>query len=202
MLALPLVLAAVLFAQAAPPAPKAPDPAKLEKVRRMPPEQRKRLKEQLDQWKKLPPQDQERMKENLKKLKSMRPEEARELREKLKKINPEERMEFSEMASRWNRHHRENAQGFPRGLFFLWLKSKKPEVFKELRKAEPGARQESFQKISAEFREFTAAKIQEHAAKHGCASAEKLKSLRETAPREFWAKYQELMKACRNTPKK
>jgi hypothetical protein len=177
------------------------DAKKLEVIRKMSPEQREVLKRRLAELKKLPEVERERLKDNLAKLKSLAPEEARKVREKAVKLSTEEHKEYAELASgffKWSQRmgYRE---GFPRGMFFHWLKSEKPSKVAEIRAMEPGPgspRVDEFLKLYHEFRGVAISRTLEHVRKHRCAEVETAESLREASPREFWPRWQELTREC------
>jgi len=173
------------------------DRDKLELIRKMSPEERAKLRERLEQLKKLPGEEKARLQDNLKRIKAMPAEEVRKLREKATKLTPEEARDYSELATGFSRWANRNAEGFPRGLFFTWLKSEKPEKMSEIRAMEGGpggGRVDEFVRLANEFRGVMIARTEQHVQKHRCADAEALKSLREAAP--FWPRWQEISRAC------
>lgn len=177
------------------------DLQKLELLRKMPPEQRAELKRRLAELKTLPVVERERLRDNLRKMKSMSPEEVRGVRERTTRLTGLEQKEFTEMAAgffKWSQRmgYRE---GFPRGLFFQWLKSEKPGKVSEIRAMEAGPgspRVDEFLKLYHEFRSVALARTETHARKHACADAEQIAALREVSPREFWPRWQELTRSC------
>ena len=177
------------------------DAAKLDLIRKMTPEQRAVLTRRLAELKKLPAEERVRMKDNLGKIKAMPPEQVTKLREKVQKITPEESKQYADLASgffRWA--NREGvAGGFPRGQFFQWLKTERPQEIEEIRAMEPGPgspRVDRFIKLTHEFRQVVLARA-EQAAKHprSGVDVEVVRELREAGPREFWPRWQELQRA-------
>jgi hypothetical protein len=160
------------------------DPQKLEQIRKMTPEERATLKARLEEIKKLSPAERERLNDNLKKIKTMPAEEVKKATERAAKLNEKEHKEFVDLASdffKWERR-RGAREGFPRGLFFQWLKREKPGKLDEIRSMEPGPgspRINAFIHLSHEFRNVTLAKTEEHARRHHCISEEDLQPLRE-----------------------
>ena len=83
------------------------DPAKLETVRKMSPEERAKLKARLDELKKLTPVERERLSENLRKIKAMPAEEVQKVAESSAKLTDADRKELSALGAgffRWIHH--------------------------------------------------------------------------------------------------
>ena len=177
------------------------DPQKLEQIRRMTPEERAKLKARLEEIKKLSPAERERLNDNLKKIKTMPAEEIRKASERAAKLTETEHKEFGELASdffKWERR-RGLREGFPRGLFFQWLKREKPGKLEEIRGMEPGPgspRIDAFIHLSHEFRDQTFAKTEEHARRHHCIGAEEVQGLRDLTGGEFWTRWSEVTRNC------
>lgn len=175
------------------------DREKLEKIRRMTPEERTRLKERLEQVKLLPVAERERLHENLQRIKSMPAEEVKKLREKTRQLSSDERREFTELATgffKWA-HKRQVSEGFPRGLFFTWLKKERSGEMDRIRALEPGgSRTDAFIKLYADFRGTALDRAEQHVRKHRCAPAEEISTLRDTPPDVLWPRYQEIMRSC------
>lgn len=177
------------------------DPARLEQLRNMSPEERAKLKARLEELKKLPPEEKVRLSDNLRKIKAMNPEEVKKLREKAKGLSKEEQKDYAELASgffRWA-HRMGYAESFPRGLFFAWLKTDKPGKIEEIRAMDPGVgspRVDAFVKLFYEFREVIFARTEQHLKNHKCADVESLHELSDAAPKDFWPRWQEIMRHC------
>jgi len=177
------------------------DVQRLEQIRRMSPEQRATLKARLEEIKKLPSSERERLKENLKKIKSMPAEEVRKAAERAAKLSPQEHKEITELASgffRWSKRMGYH-EGFPRGLFFQWLKREKPGKIEEIRLMEAGAgspRVDEFIRLYHEFRDVTYAKTEEHVRRHKCIPLQDVQALNDLAPKDFWVRWQEVTRAC------
>lgn len=177
------------------------DRQKLELLRKMSPEQRGELQRRLAELKTLPVLERERLRDNLRKMKSMSPEELKGVRERTTRLTAVEQKEFTELAAgffKWSQRmgYRE---GFPRGLFFQWLKSEKPGKVSEIRAMEAGPgspRVDEFLKLYHEFRNVALARSEAHVRRHACADPEQVASLREISPREFWPRWQELTRTC------
>jgi len=195
---LPVILALFLVAVAQQPSI---DRGKLKAIRRMSPEERTKLIERLEQIKKLPVEERERLRENLSKVSSMSAEEVKKAREKARNLTPEDRRDFSDLASgffRWA-HQRGYGKGFPRAMFFQWLKSAKPGKIEEIRALEAGVgspRVDEFVKLYYEFRDVSLARTEAHIRRHKCMDAETIHELRDTSPKEFWPRWQELIREC------
>jgi len=177
------------------------DPQKLEQIRRMSPEERAPLKARLEGMKKLSPAERERLNDNLKKIKSMPAEEVRKATERAAKLTEKDHKEFVELASdffKWERR-RGMKDGFPRGLFFQWLKRDKPGKLEEIRAMEPGPgspRIDAFIHLSHEFRGLTMTKTEEHARRHQCISAEEVQGLKDLPGNDFWLRWSEVTRNC------
>jgi hypothetical protein len=199
--------AAILVLLAGPAAaaqePAGLDQRRLEAFRKLPPEERARLVRRLEELKRLPPEEKQRLRDNLKKIKAMSPEEVRKVREKVQRLTPEEQKAYADLASgffRWA-HRQGYASGFPRGLFFAWLKNERPEKVEEIRALRPelegvDPRVDTFVKLSYEFRNVMRARTEEHLRRHRCSDPEEAAVLREASPREFWPRWQEIMRRC------
>lgn len=183
------------------------DPEKLDAIRKMSPEERARLKARLEELKKLPVAERERLKQNLEKIKSMPVEEVRKLKEKDQRLSPEDHRSYAELAQgffQWIR--RQGYDGFPRGLFFAWLKREHSDTMREIRDMDAGIagaaigtaspRVDAFMKLSYEFKDSILARTEQHVAHHKCASYETIHELRDASPRAFWPKWAELQKDC------
>ena len=176
------------------------DPRKLEEIRKMSPEERAKLKARLEEIKKLSPAERERLNENLKKIKTMPAEEVKMASERAAKLTEKDHKEFVELASdffKWERR-RGSHEGFPRGMFFQWLRRDKPGKLDEIRAMEPGPgspRINAFIHLSHEFRDATLAKTEEHARRHHCISPEDIQTLRDL-PNDFWVRWSELTRNC------
>jgi hypothetical protein len=177
------------------------DPQKLEQIRRMTPEERARLKARLEEIKKLSPAERERLNDNLKKIKTMPAEEVKKATERAAKLTEKDHKEFVELAGdffKWERR-RGLKEGFPRGLFFQWLKREKPGKLDEIRAMEPGPgspRIDAFIHLSHEFRDHTLAKTEEHARRHHCIGPDEVQVLRDLTGGEFWVRWSEVTRNC------
>jgi hypothetical protein len=177
------------------------DAEKLDLIRKMSPEERAKLKARLEEIKKLAPEERERLKENLKKIKSMPVEELKKATERAAKLTEKDHREFVELASgffKWERRMGYQ-EGFPRGLFFQWLKREKPGKMEEIRLMEPGPgtpRVDEFIRLYHEFRDHTLAKTEEHVRRHKCIKSEDVQALGDLSPKEFWPAWAEATRAC------
>jgi coenzyme F420-reducing hydrogenase alpha subunit len=193
-----LFLATALIAGAQ---PSSIDADKLAQIRRMSPEERAKLSARLQEIKKLAPEERERLKENLKKIKTMAPEELKKASERAAKLSDKDHKELSELASgffKWSKGMGYQ-EGFPRGLFFQWLKREKPGKIEEIRLMEAGLgspRVDEFIRLYHEFQKAMLAKTEEHVRRHKCASPADVHALGELAPKEFWPRWQEMTRGC------
>lgn len=194
----------VLLASLVPPPQKGDvDKRKLEYIRNMTPAQRARLMARLERIKKLPQAERKRLQDNLRKIKAMAPAEVKRVRERARKLSSDERKEYSELSTgffKWA-HQRRYLEGFPRGSFFHWLKNEKPAVVDQIRAMEAGIgspRVDAFLKLYYEFRNVMQGRITSHVQRHGCSFPEELDGLKDTSPKEFWRKFQDLQRACQS----
>jgi len=177
------------------------DLVKLEQIRKMSPEERAGLMARLDEIKKLPPSERERLKENLKKIKTMPAEEVKKAAERAAKLSPQEHKEVTELAAgffKWSKRMGYH-EGFPRGLFFQWLKREKPGKIEEIRNMDAGAgspRVDEFIRLYHEFRGVMYARTEEHVRRHKCIPLQDVQALNELGPRDFWVHWQEVTRAC------
>jgi len=177
------------------------DLVKLEQIRKMSPEERAGLMARLDEIKKLPPTERERLKENLKKIKTMPAEEVKKAAERAAKLSPQEHKEVTELAAgffKWSKRMGYH-EGFPRGLFFQWLKREKPGKIEEIRNMDAGAgspRVDEFIRLYHEFRGVMYARTEEHVRRHKCIPLQDVQALNELGPRDFWVHWQEVTRAC------
>jgi hypothetical protein len=177
------------------------DPARLDQIRQLSPERKAELKRRLEALKQLPAEERERLKDNLRKLKAMPAEEARKVRERAQKLSPAEQQQFADLASgffRWSQRTGVR-EGFPRGLFFQWLKTERAPRMEAIRKMEAGPgspRIDEFIRLSHEFREAAIVRTLEHVRRHRCTDEPAAAALRDVAPREFWTRWQELTREC------
>ncbi len=197
----PVLFLAAALAAGAQESSSALDPVKLERLRKMSPEERTRLLERLAQLKRLPRAERERLVENLTRLKAMPADQVRTLREKNRQLTPEERAEMTELASgffKWA-HWRGIDRGFPRGLFFTWLKNSKPGALDELRampSGPEGRRVDRFIGLTVEFRNDVLSRLETHTGQHRCADPEEVRRLRDASPEDLWPEFQRLQRAC------
>lgn len=177
------------------------DRSKIERLRALSPEKIAELRKRLDQFKKLPGEEQQRLRENLQKLKSMGPDQVKKLRERTEKLTDLEKKEYGELAAgffRWA-HRSRQLDGFPRGVFFTWLKKEKPEKMEDIRAMEPGPggpRVDALVRLCDEFRGTVLNRVREHVRRHRCAEPERMEALQEASPQEFWPRFQELQRSC------
>jgi len=177
------------------------DLVKLEQIRKVSPEERAGLRARLDEIKKLPPSERERLKENLKKIKTMPVEEVKKAAERAAKLSPQEHKEVTELAAgffKWSKRMGYH-EGFPRGLFFQWLKREKPGKIQEIRNMDAGAgspRVDEFIRLYHEFRGVMYARTEEHVRRHKCIPLQDVQALNELGPRDFWVHWQDVTRAC------
>lgn len=177
------------------------DLQKLELIRRMSPEERATLKARLEEIKRLSSEERERLRENLKKIKSMPAEEVRKAAARAARLTPQEHRELIELASgffKWCKRMGYQ-EGFPRGLFFQWLKRDKPGKIEEIRSMEAGAgspRVDEFIRLYHEFRGVMYLRTEEHVRRHKCIPPSDVEALSDLGPREFWIRWQEITHSC------
>lgn len=196
-----LALALPLAAQSSKPV----DPAKLERLRKMSPEERQRLLERLRQYKSLSEEQRERLRQNLGRFKEMPPDVQKKLKDKVKNLTEEEQKFYREFADGFfktlQRRHKKELQAFPRMLFFAWLKNEKTDEVERMKALEPVDRNRAFLELYLAFRLEVEKRTFKHARMHKCVPIEDVDELRDARPEEFWPKWRELTKRCQK-PKK
>jgi len=176
------------------------DPAKLERIRKMSPEQRKRLQERLERYRKLSEDERERLRLNLKKFRTLPPEVQKKLREKSKNLSEADRKSYQELASGFfraiARSDRRALQAFPRVVFFVWLDQKESGAKERLQALPEEERIREFRRLSEEFRQTVQKRVTHHAQKHRCSLPEEVEDLRGLPPGEYWIRWREMTKNC------
>lgn len=176
------------------------DRAKLERLRKMTPEERRRLLERLDRYKKMSEEERERLRQNLGKFREMPPEVQKNLKEKAKALSNEERKAYQDLADGFFRSiqksDRKALQAFPRVVFFVWLKNQHPGEVERLQKLGPDERIREFGRLSEEFRREFARRFAQHCRKHQCCTHAELEELRDRTGGDFWLRWRELTRQC------
>lgn len=178
----------------------APDRPALERWRRMSEEEKTRIRERMERLRSLKPEERARLRENFERWKGLSPDRRREIQRSLQQLTPEERRDCAEVASAFFHfgQRRGILNGFPRALFFAWLKQRKPGEIERLRAMEVSPRVNAFIRLYWEFKERVIRRTASHLRKHGCIPAEDLQELREAPVSEFWVRWQEMGRRCRN----
>lgn len=199
-----LVLALALPIAAQSSKPKV-DPAKLERIRKMSPEERRRLLDRLEQYKKLSEEERERVQQNFTRFKELPPEVQKKLKEKVKNLSEEEQKFYREFAGAFfktlQKRQKKELQAFPRMIFFAWLKNEKQDEIERMKSLEPVDRNRAFLELYLQFRVEVEKRTLIHARKHKCVPIEDVDALRDASPEDFWPKWRELTKRCQK-PKK
>lgn len=179
------------------------DKEKLERLRKMSPEDRKKLLERLEQIKKLPEEERKRLLENLKKLKELPAEDQKRLREKVQQFTPQERDALAELAKGFFKdfHRRGILEGFPRMIFFTWIKNERPRDLEKIREMEAADRKEAFIRLYFEFKELALKRTREHVKKHKCVSPADVEALDDLSTPEYWPAWQKIFKSCQEKSK-
>ncbi len=176
--------------------------ARLSRFRKLAPEQKQKLRERVEQLKGLAPEERRRLGENLRRFREMPAPEQKRLREKLEKLPFEERRAMVELGAgffRWA-HQQGYADGFPRDVFFAWLKSARRPEMERLRAMGPGDRKDAFLRLFHEFRNDRLKQFVDHARRHGCVGDEEIRRLRDLPVRDFWPRLHEMWLGCKAKP--
>ncbi|MBI2901041.1 MAG: DUF3106 domain-containing protein [Planctomycetes bacterium] len=177
------------------------DPAKLERIRKMSPEERKKLLERLERFKKMSPEERDRLRENLNKFRTLPPEVQKKVHEQSKNLTEEERKGYKDLASGLFREMARKqppreVQAFPRMAFFLWIKNTRPAEVDRLKKLGPEERTQALLILAREFRGVVENKVLDHARKHKCVGVKEVEGLKGMPSGEFWVRWRDLMKQC------
>ncbi len=174
--------------------------ARLEKFKRLTPEQKQKLKERIEQLKKLPAVERNRLVENLRKFSRLSEKDKQTFREKVQKLTPEEKKAIVEVSAgffQWA-HRQGFLEGFPREVFFQWMRTERADDLAKLREMEPADRKDAFVKLYFDFKAASLQKLRDHNRRpaHRCNTDEQLKELAETGPREFWPELRAAWQRC------
>lgn len=189
-----------LAGQEARPDPSALLKARLEKFKQLTPEQKQKLKERMEQLKKLPAVERNRMVENLRKFSRLSEKEKQTVREKVQRLTPEEKKAFVEVSAgffQWA-HKQGFLEGFPREVFFQWMRADRADDLAKLREMEPADRKDAFVKLYFEFKAVSLQRLRDHNRRpaHRCNTDEQLKDLADAGPREFWPELKAAWQRC------
>ncbi len=189
--------------------------SKLERIRKMSPEERARFQKLLEQYKKLPEEERQRLRENLGRLRELPPAAQKKLKEELRRLSPEDQKMYREVAAGFfqdrARRNLEEARLFPRMLFFHWIKNQQGEAMEQIKALAPAERPAAFAALVQKFRVEAAQHTLQHAKwaknprnprKHDCFSESDAEALRDTAPEKFWARWRDVADRCPNAPKR
>lgn len=200
---LALCLAAALplgaFGQASPAPADAVLRARLERFKRLSPEQKQRLRERLEHFRRLPEEERARLVENLRRFRQLTAADQLQIRQKVERLDPAEKKAFIDLSSgffRWA-HRQGYLDGFPREVFFAWLKQNRDGELARLREMEPADRKDAFIRLYFDFKLASLRRLREHSRVHACLTDPRLEELRQLGPREFWKELQETWRACR-----
>jgi len=168
----------------------------VERWRSLPDQERARLREAFRRFRALPPEEQQRIRENFQRLRQLSPELRERLRSRFRSLTPEQRARLADTASTLTGFMKSRydlpPEGFPRGMFFGWLKRARPDDFEKIQELGPQERKEVFVKHYIAFYRSVIEETERHAREHRCISEDELKELREVPVPEFWSRWHEL----------
>jgi len=172
--------------------------ARLERFKRLTPEQKQKLRERVELLKKLPAEERGRLQENFKKFQRLTVKEQQVVREKIQKLAPEEKKTFVEVSAGFFQWANKQGflEGFPRELFFQWMKEQRAEDLGKLKTLESADRKDAFVRLYFDFKEQSLKRFREHVARHKCNSGEQLQGLADADVREFWPHLRQSWERC------
>lgn len=174
------------------------DRAKLEWFKKLTPEQKKMLREKLEQLKKLPPEERQRLAENWKKWRELPEEARRAIQDRLDQLTPDERKMYAELTHLYFRQFgKEAMRGFPRELFFIWLRREHPTDVERIRYLDKAKRAEFVERFMTEFKELSLTRAEQHLRLHRCLPVERLDGIRNAPAADFWLELSKLMQEAR-----
>jgi len=174
------------------------DRAKLEWFKKLTPEQKKVLRERLEQLKKLPAEERQRMLENWKKWRELPEEARRAITDRLETLTPDERKMYAEVTHLYFRQLGKDAmRGFPREMFFLWLRKEHPTAVERVRYLDKTKRAEHVDELYNEFKTLSLTRARQHLRLHRCVPVERLDAVERAPLADFWLELQKLMQETR-----
>lgn len=177
------------------------DRERLEWFKSLSPEQKEAFRERMKRLRNLPPEERQRLLENRKRWKELSEEQRREIRERCHKLSDEQRARFTQAAQALQEALGGPApQGFPRGLFFMWMKKEKPGEIDRILQLAPGDRLGTTQALLGEFKGFVLRRFESHVKTANCGLPEQVEILRGSDSADFWSKLQEFRAACPHKP--
>ena len=174
--------------------------ARLERFRQLTPEQKQKFRERVELLKGMSSEDRGRLGENLRRFRELPAADRQRLRDRIEKLPVEERRAMVEIGAGFFRWALQQgyADGFPRDIFFAWLRHGRRPELERLRALEPADRKDAFVRLFYDFKEDRLRQFAAHAARHGCVTEEQLRELRESSIREFWPRLHDLWKGCKS----
>jgi len=180
------------------------DTDKLERLRKMNPEERSRLLERLEQYKQLSTEEKDRLKENLGRFRQLPPEAKEAVKGRLAGLSEEKRKLYRDLANGFFRtlvrRNPKEMRGFPRGLCLQWIRRERKGEMERILGLSAEERSPAFLDLYRQFRSDVEARTLRHAEKQRCFDMERAKNLR-TAGEDFWLRWRELVEPCPHAPK-
>ena len=174
---------------------------RLERIRKMSASERERLLEVVRKIKKLPEGERDRLKENLQKFHQLPKEEQKRIRAKAGRLSPKERFLYNKLASQFSGNmsaeERQKMRGFPRMLFFSWLRNERSADFDRLKELGANERGEVFKALLSHFTEAVKFRMHRHFRKHRCVSQNEAGSFENGDGSLNWMKWQRFSRECR-----
>ncbi len=179
------------------------DAERLERIRKMDPAERERLLKIVRKIKASPEPEREfeRLQDNLRRFRELPKEEQKKIRTRAGKLSSEERNLYRGIASQFNRAmtrgERRKMRGFPRMLFFSWLRNDRASDFDRLKGMDPEDRAEVFSALISDFSNTVEIRVRKHFKKHSCVSPEEFKRVFQEDGSMNWMMWQRFSRECR-----
>ena len=174
---------------------------RLERIRKMSPEERDRLLKLVRKIKKLPEGEKIRLKDNLRKFREFSREDQKKIRDRAHRLSPEERDLYRGLVSQLNqsfsKEERRKMKGFPRMLFFSWLQNERAADFERLKSMAPEDRGDVFPSLLSDFTITVKDRVRKHFRKHRCVPATVLLSMESEDGSLHWTKWHRFVRECR-----
>jgi len=174
---------------------------RLERIRKMSPEERERLLKLVREIKKLPEGEKIRLKDNLRKFREFSREDQKKIRDRAHRLSPEERDIYRGLVAQLNhsfsKEERRKMKGFPRMLFFSWLQNERPADFDRLTSMASEDRGDVFPSLLSDFTTTVKDRVRNHFRKHRCVPPAVLLSMEREDGSLVWTKWHRFVRECR-----
>ena len=176
------------------------DRALLDRWRNLTVEQKQRFRERLAKFKKLPEEERERIRSNLKRYRELSPEKRQEIGHRRQKLSRQELRQYGKVASSFFQFTKNRGilRGFPRWMFFTWVKNTDPGAIERLHGQNAEQRWNSWIRLYFEFKKLVFDRTVRHVRKHKCIPADELQRLDETSMMKFWVRWRRGVMRCRS----